>query len=64
MRLAGEQRRWEAIARAIHKDAQILILDDATSTLDRESERAAKVTLDEWMRNRSTLAVAQRVSTF
>ena len=55
MRLSGGQRQRLAIARAIYKNAPILILDEATSALDTESERAVQMALDALMKNRTTL---------
>lgn len=61
--LSGGQRQRLAIARAIFKDAPILIMDEATSALDTESELAIKVALQNLMRDRITLIIAHRLST-
>lgn len=63
MKMSGGQRQRVTIARAVYKDAPILILDEATSALDTESERLVQDAINKMMQNRTCVVIAHRLST-
>jgi ABC-type multidrug transport system fused ATPase/permease subunit len=63
MKLSGGERQRISIARAFLKDAPCLVLDEATSNLDTESEKIVQISLEKLMEHRTTLVIAHRLST-